>query len=294
MQALSTSILLLSLVAPVADGWLGIYLDTERDEAVVAEVIAGSPAEKAGLRAGDLILAIDDKATPTRDKLVAEIRARKAGDTVRLKVRRDKQEIVLRCTLAEHPPAAGEPPVAVETPKKPPAPVTEVRPVAPKQPYLGLSVRETDRGVTVDGVRDDGPARAAGLAVGDVITQFDDTRIQTLADLDRALEGKRPGQAVSISVRNNRGVSMRTITLGERAGQVAPQPVPPPHDVPGPQPPKQIAPPARPPESGHERGEDRPGAGRGERNLEEEVADLRRQLAELRRELEELRRRVRE
>src|SRR5688572_1646125 len=89
----------LLLLIPPANGWLGIYLASS-DEPVVAEVIPGSPAAKAGLRVGDQILAVDDQPTPTRDELIEAIGSKKVGDRVQLKLRRGDQEPVVIVSLA--------------------------------------------------------------------------------------------------------------------------------------------------------------------------------------------------
>ena len=97
ISALLVSFLL--LLGPIADGWLGIYLE-DRDEAVVAEVIPGSPAAKAGVKAGDVILAVGDRATPTRQKLIEVVGAAAPGASVSLKVQRDGREMVLEVGAA--------------------------------------------------------------------------------------------------------------------------------------------------------------------------------------------------
>ena len=65
---------LLSLLMFSIDGWLGVYLAGDREEAVVAEVIPGSPAQRADLRTGDVIVAVDDVRTATSEAFVAAIR----------------------------------------------------------------------------------------------------------------------------------------------------------------------------------------------------------------------------
>ena len=65
----------LLLLAPAIDGWLGIYLDNEAVQAVIGEVIPESPAARAGLRAGDVLLAVGDLATGTRESFIAAVRA---------------------------------------------------------------------------------------------------------------------------------------------------------------------------------------------------------------------------
>ena len=65
-----------------------------------------SSAEKAGLKVGDIIIAIDDTEINTHSALVATVATYRAGDTVTLKIMRDQKEMELKLTLAEKQPAA--------------------------------------------------------------------------------------------------------------------------------------------------------------------------------------------
>lgn len=66
----------------------------------VAAVAPGSPAEKGGLQAGDVLLAVDGKEIRTRSDLIAAILAHKPGDTVEVNYVRDGQSAEARVLLA--------------------------------------------------------------------------------------------------------------------------------------------------------------------------------------------------
>jgi putative serine protease PepD len=66
-------------------------------------VTAGGPAAKAGVKAGDVIIAFEGKRIRTADQLIVSIRARAVGDTVSLRVERDGQQLELRMTLEADP-----------------------------------------------------------------------------------------------------------------------------------------------------------------------------------------------
>lgn len=87
-------------------GFLGVSLaEVEPDERedyglakdqhamVVLEVTKGGPAEKAGLKAGDLLLGMDGKTFETREALTAAIRATAPGTAVKLRIQREGKEI---------------------------------------------------------------------------------------------------------------------------------------------------------------------------------------------------------
>jgi putative serine protease PepD len=75
----------------------------EADGAAVQNVTAGSPAEAAGLRTGDLVTAIDGRAVRGPSGFVAAIAAHKPGEKVTLTVRRNSQTLTLTATLVNQP-----------------------------------------------------------------------------------------------------------------------------------------------------------------------------------------------
>jgi len=76
--------------------------------AYVEVVEKDSSAEKAGLKVGDIIIAIDETEINTHSALVATVATYRAGDTVTLKILRDKQEMELKLTLMEKQPVQEE------------------------------------------------------------------------------------------------------------------------------------------------------------------------------------------
>ena len=99
----------------VARGWMGVGLrplteplkaelkvTTDR-AAVVSEVYEGTPAAKAGLRQGDVLLAIDGEGAESTDALIRQIGARRPGETLRLSVSRAGAPLELTVVLAERP-----------------------------------------------------------------------------------------------------------------------------------------------------------------------------------------------
>jgi S1-C subfamily serine protease len=70
--------------------------------ALVTRVEPGSPAERAGLRVGDVVIEIDGDAIRSFDELVAQIRARTPGDKVELTVRRNGEVSTVTATLSSN------------------------------------------------------------------------------------------------------------------------------------------------------------------------------------------------
>ena len=74
-------------------------------------------------------------------------------------------------------------------------------------------------GVGVAQVQPGGPAAAAGIAVGDIITAVNGTNTPTTAQLSQVLAGLNPGQSVPVTVRNEQGTSRQVqVTLGQLPG----------------------------------------------------------------------------
>jgi putative serine protease PepD len=72
-----------------------------RAAALVTDVSAGSPAQTAGLRAGDAVLAVDGESVNSSESLVAQIRERSVGDTVELTIMRGGKQQKLTATLTK-------------------------------------------------------------------------------------------------------------------------------------------------------------------------------------------------
>jgi putative serine protease PepD len=88
----------------VEHSFLGVALqDAAGAGAEISRVTANTPAQRAGLRAGDVITQVDGKSIGTGDELRAAINAKSPGDAVSLTYRRDGETHTVRVTLANRP-----------------------------------------------------------------------------------------------------------------------------------------------------------------------------------------------
>lgn len=91
-----------------AGGYLGVATRmSDEVELEVADVIDGSPAQKAGVRIGDVILSVNSDAMTDQQQFTATIKTKAAGEMVTLKLRTDGKERQVPVKLAQRP-AEGE------------------------------------------------------------------------------------------------------------------------------------------------------------------------------------------
>jgi len=83
--------------------WLGIVPDQEKMGLRISEVVKGSPAEKAGIVVGDVLLKIAETELKTPDELTNQLRKRKIGQEIVLTVIRKGEELEIRVQLARRP-----------------------------------------------------------------------------------------------------------------------------------------------------------------------------------------------
>ncbi|HEU0336274.1 MAG TPA: trypsin-like peptidase domain-containing protein [Gaiellaceae bacterium] len=88
----------------VEHAYLGVALGTaEQGGAAIARVTSGSPADDAGLQAGDVVTAVDGTSVESSADLVSAVAAKQPGDTVTLTVRRDGGSRSVDVTLGNRP-----------------------------------------------------------------------------------------------------------------------------------------------------------------------------------------------
>lgn len=87
-----------------AGGYLGVAtVMSDNVELEVADVIDGSPAQKAGVHAGDVIVSINDDAMTDQQQFTAVVRAKAAGDTINIRLRSKGKERVVPVKLSQRP-----------------------------------------------------------------------------------------------------------------------------------------------------------------------------------------------
>ncbi len=83
--------------------YIGVEFDEESTECKIAKVEKDSPAEKAGLRANDVVLAFDKDKVEDLADFLAFIKKRKPGEEVPLQVRRGAEILKIKVVVGRHP-----------------------------------------------------------------------------------------------------------------------------------------------------------------------------------------------
>ena len=193
---------------PPRQVYMGITGETaEGGGAKLGEITAGGPADKAGLKAGDVVLKADDAKVESYEQMVELIRVRKPGDKVKLTVKRDGKEQVIEVTLAARPgseqPAGGG--------------RTGGRGIA--RPSSGFRLAAGEKGARVELVVGDGPADRAGIKQGDEILAVDGKPVKTPEEYLQAIgDARKPGDRVKLTVLRGTEQKEVELTLGTLAG----------------------------------------------------------------------------
>jgi S1-C subfamily serine protease len=180
----------------------------EEPGALIVHVEPDSPADSAGLQAGDVIAAVDDQELDAETNLADVIASHEPGDTVTLEVRQPGEESRdVTVELGEHPEEEEVAYLGVKYRSAPP--FFELRGHALPferrwrhvQPFFrALPHTEAKQGVVVRRVEEDSPAAAAGLRRGDLITAVEGEPIQGPQDLVDAIGEHEPGDQVTLTV----------------------------------------------------------------------------------------------
>lgn len=226
-------------------GYLGIIADDREVSGLgvrITEVMVGGPADKSGLKPGDLVTKIGDRLVRDITDFSEALVDLPPGKKLRLTIERDWEPRRADVTLGRRPPKSerrhatfghlpdgddmAADPLAADLPvsRDPPA-----LPVPAKASLLGVRVEEIDaatqkklslpdtRGALVASVTGGSPAQIAGVPVGAVIVAFDGERIRAPSDLKRTLDAAGPGKEIRLDYYFRGRLIERTVRLAELA-----------------------------------------------------------------------------
>jgi serine protease Do len=203
----------------VVRGWLGVVIQPVTSElkdklklstekgALVADVVEGGPAEKAGIERGDVIVTFDGKDISESDDLPYIVASTPIGKSVTVEVIRKGERKNIQVEIGE-----------LEEEEKPQV-ASEAR------PNLGLTVREITpelarnfglsetSGVVIVQVQANSPAQEAGLAPGDLILEMDQVELKDLEQFNKMTEGYKAGDTILFLIKRRGSTLFLTLTV---------------------------------------------------------------------------------
>ncbi len=177
----------------VVRGWLGVSimnvndemaegLDIEKNGVYIPEVVDNSPADEAGIEAGDIILRYDDKAVDNQHELQSMVAATTPGDEVKIVLLRkgEKKEVEVEIEAREsRQAAAGKP---AENRKL----GITVAPIPPK--LLQKFDSDEQFGVMIESVEPDSPFAEKGIRSGDIIRMINYIEIKNTEHFNEIID----------------------------------------------------------------------------------------------------------
>jgi len=201
----------------VTRGWFGILIQDVTRElaesfemekpigALVAKVIAESPAEAAGIKIGDVIVAFNGEEVVSSAALPPMVGSTRVGETIETRIIREGKSITLDVEIGELP---LDDDLRASTQKKNPNQEVEIERLTLIVSELEESQKEIletgKSGVYVDSVGR-GPAAHAGLRKGDIIVMMNNQDIKDIEGFKEIVKGLKEGRSVPILVQRSSG-----------------------------------------------------------------------------------------
>lgn len=236
----------------VERGWLGVSIvENEAGRVEIVNVEKDSPAELAKLEEGDFVLQFDNKTVVYPDMLAREIKMRKPGENVTVKIERDGKPMDVKVKLGEYSekdilqefevkfprlfPSQPTPPKVPQTIRPPKPPETpeskELLLHWENRKYIGLYLENLTEelseffgvkeggGLLVSKIIKDSPAEKAGLKVGDVLIKADGKKLEEINTLTELIQDKEKGDKILIEFLRDKKLKSVNVEIEEEEGK---------------------------------------------------------------------------
>jgi serine protease Do len=202
----------------VTRGWLGVSIQEvtpelaksfglkEKKGALVAQVVSGSPAEKAGIEQGDVIVEFDGKEVSDSKDLPRIVATTPVGKAVTIKLSRDGKILDRQVKVGELEEKAG---VAKAPASHKPLGIT-VQNLTPEI-AKGLGLKK-DAGVVVAQVEPGSPAANAGIQTGDVIREVNREPVKDINDFVQKIEKTKDQDSVLLFLQRGQNNLFAAVT----------------------------------------------------------------------------------
>jgi serine protease Do len=191
------------MIQPVTPELARAFKLAKSEGALISDVTPNSPAERAGLKAGDIVTKLDDKSVADSRALQLMIGDMAPGRNVRLTVLRDGSEHLYPVTLAEQPSDRRQASVGKQAPADRALDGVSLEPATPEF-FRRNGVTGNTNGVAVRRVDPDSAAAQAGLQAGDVILEVNRRPVGSVEQVDRYMREGTTEAALLFVNRNGR------------------------------------------------------------------------------------------
>jgi serine protease Do len=193
----------------VSRGWLGVEIQnvdpklaqslalSNTNGALVASVLPSSPADKAGVQAGDVITSFNTRMVESANTLPLLVGNTAIGQSVPLEVWRAGKTVALNATIEKLASKDGSASSEVAKATKGALGVA-VAELTPQERDKNAALKE--QGVAVREVQSDSPASEAGIEVGDIILSVDNTPIKDSATLRSLVDKATPDKPLAVLI----------------------------------------------------------------------------------------------
>lgn len=208
----------------VTRGWLGVTIQELTPElsqkfglkqskgALVGDISKGSPAEKSGMKRGDIITEYNGKKVKDVGNLRNMVAQSKIGTEVPVTILRSDKEYTMKVLIAELPRELAESSQRSAPGEQTPEGLTGLNVMElSKEVARQLGLGKEEKGVVVIRVDPGSAAEEAGLRKGDVIQEVNRKRVERLDDYNNITSGLQPGDTILLFV--NRGGKKFYVTL---------------------------------------------------------------------------------
>ena len=181
------------------------HLKAPEGGALAETVSADTPAGRAGMKDGDVIVKFGDRQVTSFTDLEKAVAATKPGSSVPVEVIRDGKPVRLNVTVIERPADS-----TVAVPRTPRGPAPERQPVQPTKSKYGLTIRpsENNQGAEIVSVSPGSPAFEAGLDAGYVIEQVGTTPTPSVDSFQKAINAAPADTGVVLKVKTPNGLRL--------------------------------------------------------------------------------------
>jgi serine protease Do len=207
----------------VVRGWMGVMIQKITPElkdmfklkdekgALVGDVTAGGPADKAGIRRGDVIVSYEGKEIKELNELPYWVASTPVGKVVPVGIIRNGKKKTIEVTIGELQGAKETGPVG--TAESGPNLGMHVEALTPEI-AKSFGLPETS-GVVVSEVDEGGPAAEAGIQPGDIILQVDHGTVKDLDQFSRKIENYKSGDTILLLIERQGGTLFLTLEVGK-------------------------------------------------------------------------------